>query len=246
MSRPRELRWQSAALRSIIVRTPRVKSFFLEPAAPLTFVAGQHVSVRLTAEDGYRVERNYSIASEPERPERIELAVERLEDGEVSPFFHDVAVEGDTIELRGPIGSHFTWSTGDGGPLLLVAGGSGVVPLRSMIRHRAAQAARVPLLLLLSAPSHEHVLFRDELLAEQNRGGGVHVVLALTREPARRGGDYSRRIDDDMVREVLARFGHAPRHTFVCGSSPFVEAATRALLRAGLEPSTVRTERYGG
>jgi len=131
-----KLRWQEATINAVTPDTPRVKRFLLAPSAPFPFRAGQHVDVRLTAPDGYRAERSYSIASAPEDTARIELAIERLDDGEVSPFFHDVAEIGDAIELRGPIGGHFVWDVNDGGPLLLLGGGSGVVPLMSMLRHR--------------------------------------------------------------------------------------------------------------
>ena len=144
----RGLRWQQAKITAIVPQTPRIKSFYFELARPFAFRAGQHVDVRLTAPDGYQAERSYSIASAPEMQSRLELAIERLDDGEVSPFFHDVAAVGDDIELRGPIGGHFVWEVADGGPLLLLGGGSGVVPLMSMIRHRASQNSRVPTLLL--------------------------------------------------------------------------------------------------
>ena len=142
-----KLRWQEAKIAAIMPDTPRVKSFLLAPSAPFPFRAGQHVDVRLTAPDGYQAERSYSIASAPEETAAIELAIERLDDGEVSPFFHDIAEVGDAIELRGPIGGHFVWDVVDGGPLLLLGGGSGVVPLMSMLRHRFARAGAPAVLL---------------------------------------------------------------------------------------------------
>ena len=160
-----KLNWQEATIVGIASDTPRVKSFLFATPAPIAFRAGQHVDVRLTAPDGYQAERSYSIASAPERTDGIELAIERLDDGEVSPFFHEVAEIGDAIELRGPIGGHFVWSVEDGGPLLLLGGGSGVVPLMSMLRHRAARGSDVPALLLFSARTWEDVIFRDELIA---------------------------------------------------------------------------------
>jgi ferredoxin-NADP reductase len=238
--------WQSAKVVTVVSRTARVKSVFLEPRERFSFRAGQHVDVRLTADDGYRAQRSYSIASEPESPGPLELAIERLDDGEVSPFLHDELAPGDELELRGPIGGHFVWSVSDGGPLLFVAGGSGIVPLRSMIRHHAAQRAREPLLLLFSAPTWDEVIFRDELLAYEAKERGLAVVLTLTREPARRAGDFSRRVDDAMLVELLARFAREPKLSFVCGSNPFVAAAAGALVRAGVDPATIRTERYGG
>src|SRR6478752_1311587 len=143
-----KLRWQEAKIAAIMPDTPRVKSFLLAPSAPFPFRAGQHVDVRLTAPDGYQAQRSYSIASAPGANGTIELAVERLDDGEVSPFFHEVAMAGDEIELRGPIGGHFVWTAEQGGPVLLIGGGSGVVPLMSMIRHRHLTASPAPMLLL--------------------------------------------------------------------------------------------------
>jgi ferredoxin-NADP reductase len=148
--------------------------------------------------------------------------------------------------LRGPIGGHFVWEVADGGPLLLLGGGSGVVPLMSMIRHRAQQNSRVPTLLLSSARTFGDVLFRDELLALQARGDGFELALALTREPAKRARDFWRRVDTGMLTELLARLPQAPKQVFVCGSNPFVEAAADATIGAGIAPGLIRTERYGG
>jgi len=240
------LRWQPAKITAIVSDTPRVKNFFFELSRPFSFRAGQHVDVRLTAPDGYQAERSYSIASAPEVQTSLELAIERLDDGEVSPFFHDVAAVGDDIELRGPIGGHFVWQVADGGPLLLLGGGSGTVPLMSMIRHRASQDSRIPTLLLFSARTFDDVLFRDELLARDKRGDGFELALALTRESAERARDYGRRVDAAMLTELLARLPQAPKHVFVCGSNPFVEAAAEAAIASGVAPGLIRTERYGG
>jgi ferredoxin-NADP reductase len=242
----RGLQWQLAAIIRIAPLSPRVMSFTFAPSQPFPFRAGQHVDIRLTAPDGYRAERSYSIASPPETPSLIELVIERIENGEVSPFFHEIAVVGDDIELRGPIGGHFVWGPDDGGPLLLIGGGSGVVPLMSMLRHRAAQDSRVPALLLFSARTWDDVIFRDELLALDARQDGFELVLTLTREPARREGDFMRRVDASMLAEVLARLPSAPRHVFVCGTNAFVEAAADSAIAAGLSPGIIRTERYGG
>jgi ferredoxin-NADP reductase len=173
----RALRWQQATITAIVPQTPRVKSFVFAPSHPFSFRAGQHVDVRLTAPDGYSTERSYSMASAPETRDSIELAIERLDDGEVSPFFHEVAVVGDEIELRGPIGGHFVWDIADGGPLLLLGGGSGVVPLMSMIRHRAAQGSTIPVLLFYSARSWDEIIFRNELIALDDRQDGFELVL---------------------------------------------------------------------
>jgi ferredoxin-NADP reductase len=239
------LHWQSSVITAIVKQTSRVTSFFFAPSHPFAFQAGQHVDVRLTAPDGYQAQRSYSIASAPETAGTIELAIERLDDGEVSPYFHDVVVVGDSIELRGPIGGHFVWSSADGGPLLLLGGGSGVVPLMSMIRHRAAQRSTVPLLLLFSARSWEDLIFRDELFALQGRHDGFDLALALTRDRPRREGDFGHRVDAAMMTALLGRLPEEPTQIFICGSNPFVSAAADAAIEAGLDPALIRTERYG-
>lgn len=245
MTEPK-LRWQQATIETIVPLSRRIKSFVFSPSEPFAFRAGQHVDVRLTAPDGYQAERSYSIASAPDSGPHFELAIERLEEGEVSPFFHDVAEVGDAIELRGPIGGHFIWSIEDGGPILLIGGGSGVVPLLSILRHRAAHASMTPMGLIYSARTWEELICRDELAMMGEASDGIAVAFALTREPARRPADYSRRIDAAMVAELLARLPEAPRRTFVCGSNRFVEAATEAAISAGIPANIIRTERYGG
>jgi ferredoxin-NADP reductase len=242
----RILRWQQAAITAIVPQTARVNSYVLAPSHPFAFRPGQHVDVRLTAPDGYRAERSYSIASAPETPDRIELAIERLDDGEVSSFFHDVAIVGDDVELRGPIGGHFVWEVGDGGPLLLLGGGSGVVPLMSMIRHRAAQGSTIPVLLFYSVRSWDEIIFRDELIALQERLDGFELVFSLTRERARRERDYERRLDTAILTEVLPRLPQGPRQVFVCGSNAFVSTAADSAIAAGVSTGIIRTERYGG
>ncbi len=241
----RRARWQAATIAAIVPRTVRVTSYFFRLAAPFAFRAGQHVDVRLTAPDGYQAQRSYSIASAPEDGGDLELAIERLDDGEVSPYFHDVAMVGDTVELHGPIGGHFVWSVGDGGPLLLLGGGSGVVPLMAMIRHRAARGAGVPAILAYSARTWDEVIFRDELLALHDRRDGFDLVLAMTREAARRAVDQSRRIDAAMILDLLARLPQRPGRVFVCGSNPFVTAAADGLVEAGIPAAGIRIERYG-
>lgn len=176
----------------------------------------------------------------------IELVIERLENGEVSPFFHDVAAVGDEIEIRGPIGGHFVWRVEDGGPLLLLGGGSGVVPLMSMLRHRAAQASQLPALLLYFARTWDDFMFRDELIALHDRRDGFELVLASTREPPRRAGDEGRRVDAQMIGDKLERLPGAPPHVFVCGANAFVETAAQSAIAAGVPAKIIRTERYGG
>ena len=216
--------------------TPTAHTFVVEVPGWPGHRAGQHVDVRLTAEDGYQAQRSYSIASAPESPE-LELTVEELADGEVSPYLVGVAEPGDRFELRGPIGGYFTWSAATGGPLLLVAGGSGVVPLMAMIRHRRAVGSSVDARLLLSVQTRADIIYRSELEAS-----GVPVHVTLTRESPADWAGYTRRIDAAMLREV----GPGPgAHVYVCGPTPFVEEAARLLVEIGHAPAAVRTERFG-
>jgi ferredoxin-NADP reductase len=240
------IRWQMAVVTEIREQTARIKSFFFRLPQPFAFQAGQHVDVRLTAPDGYRAMRSYSIASAPEDGATIELAIERLEDGEVSLFFHETVAVGDEIELRGPLGGYFIWPPTNDGPLFFAGGGSGVVPLMSMIRHRAAAHQSVPVLLLYSARDWDDVLFRDELIAFDGRNDGFTLVLTLTRAPARRPRDYSRRVDATMIAETLARLPAPPRFGYVCGANAFVNAAADGAVAAGIPATDIRTERYGG
>ncbi len=238
--------WQPAIITEIVQRTPRVKSFRLKPKHPFMFTAGQHAEVRLTAPDGYRAQRSYSISSAPEEMESFELTIERLDDGEVSPFFHDVAMLGDEIEVRGPLGGHFIWSAAAGGPVLLIGGGSGVAPLVSMVRHRVmSRGLWAPMLLLFSARMWDEVIFRDELIELAEMQNGFDLVLAITREASRRPGDYARRIDGLILAEVVARLPALPAHVFICGANTFCEAAANGAVAAGVPAGVIKTERYG-
>lgn len=237
-------RWQDAVIDRIDHQTPRVVSVFLRAVLGAQ-MAGQHLDVRLTGPDGYQAERSYSIASAPES-DTIELAIERLDDGEVSPFFYEVAQPGDAIEVRGPIGGHFVWRAQDGGPILLVGGGSGVAPLMAMLRYRAAAAPDIPALLLYSARTWEELIFRDELLAAQAGQPHLSFIVVTTRGPRHRPDDYDRRIDRTTVRDVLARWNQTPRHIYVCGSNAFVESVTDDLILEQVPARRIRTERYGG
>lgn len=205
--------------------------------------AGQHVDVRLTAEDGYQAQRSYSIASAPEDG-RLVLTVDRLEDGEVSPYLTDELMVGDRLELRGPIGGYFVWEAADGGPLLLVAGGSGVVPLMAMIRHRDAVGSDVPTRLLLSSRSYEEIIYREELEGLAARDDALEVVHTLTRSRPEGWAGNDRRIDAGMLAEVSWPPEERPL-TFVCGPTPLVEAAGAALVDLGHDPARVKTERFG-
>lgn len=238
--------WQSCVIDGIVRQTPSIKSFFLRLSKPFAHIAGQHVDVRLTAPDGYRAMRSYSIASSAASSPTIELAIERLPDGEVSSFFHDVAAIGDEIELRGPLGGHFLWPEPAVDAVLLIGAGSGLVPLMAMIRQRRALAQTVPTALLLSARTAEDVLFSEELHSIGISDPTFVLALAITREKPLRASDFGRRIDGAMVQEILARLHRTPTQVFVCGSNGFVNIATEGALLAGLAPSIIKTERYGG
>jgi len=202
-------------------------------------VAGQHVDIRLTAPDGYQAQRSYSIASGPEDG-RLALTVERIDDGEVSPYLTGVLQEGDEIELRGPIGAHFSWRVEDGGPLLLIGGGSGLVPLRSMLRHRAARDSDVDTRLLVSARTFADLLYRDEL----GEGPGLAIHRTLTRERPDGWDGFGRRVDREMLEAVGPPPDARPR-VFVCGPTGFVEQVADALVELGHAPGAVHAERFG-
>jgi ferredoxin-NADP reductase len=227
------LNWRLAAVAEFVDETPRTRTLVLDVDDWPGHRAGQHVDVRLTAEDGYQVERSYSIASGP-NDGKLELTVELIEDGEVSPYLVGEARPGDTFEVRGPIGGWFAWDPSEGGPLLLVGGGSGVVPLRSMLRVRPPEVAAR---LIYSARTLEDVIYRNELEAL-----GDDVVLTLTRE--QRDGFHTGRVDADLLRETGFPPAQEPR-IFVCGPTPFVESVASALVALGHPAERVRTERFG-
>ena len=237
--------WQEATVQRIVGQTPTVKSFFLRPSRWGSFDAGQHVDIRLTAPDGYQAQRSYSIGSAPESSE-VELVIERLDDGEVSPFFHQVVAPGDAIEMRGPIGGHFIWRKDDGGPLLLVGGGSGVVPLMSILRHRGIVAPGVPVALVYSARRVVDIIFHDELMARADDDVALALFATVTRETPTEARLRAGRIDGDLIAAALARLGTLPRHTYVCGANAFVDVATRLMIEMGVPFASIRTERYGG
>lgn len=238
--------WNETRIVDIIRRTPSVTSYFFDAGAGFRHVAGQHMVVRLSAPDGYSAMRSYSIASAPSTDGMIELAIERLADGEVSAFFHDVAAVGDMIELRGPLGGHFIWSPGDPGASLLIGGGSGVVPLMAMLRQRSAQPSGQPMALLLSARSRAEAPFLEELVEMDTKCRDFSFTVTFTRQRPERSEDLGRRVGKEMIAGVLARLGQLPTRTYICGSHRFVDAAADSVLAAGIAPSTVRTERYGG
>ena len=225
----------------MITETRRVKTLALAVPGWPGHRAGQHVDIRLTAEDGYQAERSYSIASAPDGT-RIELTVERLDDGEVSPYLTDELRPGDQIELRGPIGGYFVWEPSQSDPLFLVAGGSGVVPLMAMLRHRAAAGSDADARLLFSSRGWDDIIYRDEL--ERLNGAGLTVVHTLTRSQPPCWTSYARRVDADMLAEIGPPPAERPL-VYICGPTPFVEAVATALVQLGHEPHWIKTERFG-
>jgi ferredoxin-NADP reductase len=223
----------------LVEETARVRTIVLDVPEWPGHRAGQHLDIRLTAEDGYRAEREYSIASAPGEP--VAITVERLDDGEVSPYLTDELRTDDSIELRGPIGGYFVWDPENGGPLLLVAGGSGIVPLRAMLRHRLRSGSEVPVRLLYSSRSLADVIYRAEL-DEPVRG--VEVVHTLTREQPPGWTGYARRVDAALLGEVVWPADADPL-AFVCGPTSFVETVASGLVQMGYGPERIRTERFG-
>ena len=235
--------WQLGEVAEVIPETPRVSSLVLDVPAWPGHLAGQHVDVRLTAEDGYQAQRSYSIASAPE-DSRVILTVERLEEGEVSPYLVGEVRAGDKIELRGPIGGYFVWKAGDDRPLLLVAGGSGIVPLMAMIRHHAAAGSTAYVRLLYSSRSLDDLIYRDELANLAAGGMRLQVSHTLTRSQPPGWEGYSRRVDGEMVAEVAWPRKDSPA-VFVCGPTAFVETAAGLLLESGYDATWIKTERFG-
>jgi ferredoxin-NADP reductase len=237
------LTWRLAEVVDVIPETPRATTIVFDVPAWPGHRAGQHVDVRLTAEDGYQAQRGYSIASVPDESTRVELLVVRLEDGEVSPYLTGGLRPGDRIELRGPIGGYFTWEPEQAdGPLLLVAGGSGIAPLMSMLRLHAKTRSDVEARLLMSSRDWDDIIYRDEL--EQLNGDGRLVVHTLTKSQPPGWKGYARRVDAEMLAEIGPSPTEQP-HVYVCGSTPFVEAVAESLLGLGHQPQAIKTERFG-
>lgn len=234
--------WRTATVREIVAETAHANTIALDVPGWPGHLAGQHVDVRLTADDGYQAERSYSIASAPETA-GLSLTVELFEDGEVSPYLVQELQAGDQFELRGPVGGYFVWRARDGGPLVLLAGGSGLVPLMAMLRHHAAQGSTVPAHLLVSARSLEDVLYRDELATLAGRDG-VRVSYTLTRSRPEGWTGFARRVDSEMLAEVAPSPGERPR-IFVCGPTAFVESVADSLVALGHAPGSIRAERFG-
>jgi ferredoxin-NADP reductase len=238
------LNWQIASVKDIKSETANVKSFTLTLPAWMRHRAGQHYDIRLTAEDGYQAQRSYSIASEPEREGKIDLTVERISDGEVSAYMHDVLMPGDRLEVRGPIGGYFVWEATMDEPLLLIAGGSGVVPLMSMIRHRAAVGGKNPTSLLYSSRSFEDVIYYHELEKLRAANPGLQVFHTLTRSQPSDWTGYARRIDAEMLKEVAQPLGRSVQ-VFICGPTLLVESVSNTLVKIGINSNQIRTERFG-
>jgi ferredoxin-NADP reductase len=233
------LTWQVATVGPVTDETPQVRTIALDVPGWLGHRAGQHLDVRLTAEDGYRAERSYSIASAP--GEQVAITVERLDDGEVSPYLTEELRPGDELELRGPIGGYFVWEPSDGGPLLLLAGGSGVVPLRAILRHRERTGSTVPVRLLYSSRSEADVIYRAEL---ENPPKGVEVIHTLTRHQPPGWTGYARRVDADLLAEVAWPAADAPL-AYACGPTSFVETVSAGVVGLGYPALRVKTERFG-
>ena len=223
--------WQIGTVTRVKEETPRVKSFRIELPMWMEHLPGQHYDVRLTAPDGYQAQRSYSIASSPLDEGEVELTIDRLDDGEVSPYFHDVVVEGDQVELRGPFASYFVWR-GES-PALLVGGGSGVVPLMAILRHRRRTMPELPMALVYSVRAAEDVIYADEL--------GQETILTFTRQPPADWTGHTGRLDA----ELIASAGLEDGMVFVCGTNGFVESAVELVLAEGVDPRQVRTERFG-
>jgi ferredoxin-NADP reductase len=242
-STPKRLIWRVAEVAKIVDETPRVKSLVLDVPGWPGHRPGQHVDVRLTAEDGYQAQRSYSVASEPENT-YLMLTVELIEAGEVSPYLTADVRPGDKFELRGPIGGYFIWTVAIGGPVFLVAGGSGIVPLMSMLRQRAAAESRTPAVLLYSSRTFDDIIYRKELDQMAARNDGLTVLYTLTRRqpPGWTGG--ARRIDRSMLASVGPSVMARPK-IFICGPTSLVESAAQSLLKLGYERNLIKTERFG-
>jgi len=240
----RRLIWRLAEVQQLVVETPRVRSLALSVPGWPGHRAGQHVDVRLTAEDGYQAQRSYSIASAPDASDQLTLTVERLDDGEVSPYLTEEIRSGDQLELRGPIGGYFAWDLEMEGPLLLVAGGSGICPLMAMLRRRAAAASSVPARLLYSSRSWQDIIYRQELDRLGASDTGLRVVHTLTREEPPDWSGRSGRIDRAMLADVAWLPTDRPL-MYVCGPTPLVENVADALVSLGHDSERVKTERFG-
>ena len=238
------INWQIASVARITPENTKVKSFTLTLPEWMRHRAGQHYDIRLTAEDGYQAQRSYSIASEPEREGEVDITVERINDGEVSTYMHEVLVPGDRIEARGPIGGYFVWEAKMTEPLLLIAGGSGIVPLMSMLRHRAVTGGRNPAALLYSSRNFADIIYYIELEKLRAANGGLQLLYTLTRSQPVDWKGYARRIDADMLKEIAQPLGKSVQ-VYVCGPTLLVETVANALVKLEIDSNQIRTERFG-
>jgi ferredoxin-NADP reductase len=236
--------WHTVTVREVIEETASARTLVLDVPGWPGHAAGQHLDVRLTAEDGYQAQRSYSIASAPEDTPRVALTVERIDDGEVSPYLAGEVIPGDQFEVRGPVGGHFTWRAADGGPVVLIAGGSGVVPLMAMLRHRARAGSTADVRLLYSARTAGDLFYRDELERLASARDGLSITYTLTRERREGWTGHTRRVDTPMLRALGPTPTAAPR-IFVCGPTPFVETVADLLVALGHAPARIHTERFG-
>lgn len=245
-----ERSWQTAHIVKIDVLSPRIRRFVLRPEHWQPALAGQHLDVRLTADDGYQAQRSYSLltaaAGSGDMAGTYELAIELLDDGEVSPYFHEVAAVGDTLEVRGPFGGHFVWQASDPAPVLLIGGGSGAVPLLAMAQERKLRQSTAAMAFLYAARQQVDVIQYANLQAWAAAGDGFQLRLALSREMPLHPEDFSGRIDSNKLQKMLDLLGTTPVTTYICGSNGFVETASQALLTLGVDATTIRTERFGG
>ena len=237
------LTWQLATVVELMVETERVTSLVLDPPDWPGHRAGQHLDVRLTAEDGYVAERSYSIASAPE-DEHLMLTIERLDDGEVSPYLVEELRPGDQLELRGPIGGYFVWEESLGGPVGLIGGGSGIVPLRAIVRHWIATGPEVPVSMVYSSRSWSELIYRDELLRDADTHEKFELRFALTREWPDDYAGHTGRIDRPLLEMAIGAVAEMPL-VYICGPNAFVEAASGWLVEIGHDPGRIRTERFG-
>jgi ferredoxin-NADP reductase len=237
---PGRLTWQVATVTTVTQETPTVRTIGLDVPSWPGHRAGQHLDVKLTADDGYSAERSYSIAAAADDP--VAITVERLDDGEVSPYLTEDLNSGDQLEVRGPVGGYFVWESTDGGPLLLLAGGSGIVPLRAILRQREHTGSDTPVKLLYSARMLSELIYRDELDGHHD---GVEIIYSLTREQPADWTGYARRVDGALLAETAWPAGKTPL-AFVCGPTSFVETVAGGLVALGYEPGRVKTERFGG
>lgn len=244
MSQKPAISWQLATVKNIREENARVKTYTLELPHWVDHIAGQHYDLRLTAPDGYQAQRSYSVASAPGQPGIIELTVENLEDGEVSYFMHEVVQIGDQLEVRGPIGGYFIWKPEQTQPLLLIGGGSGIVPLMAMVRHRATSNATVFTTLLYSTRSPQQAIYADELRERQQKDKNLAIIFTYTRTSPTDWSGYNRRIDKAILQEVLQTYPVLPL-VYVCGPTAFVENTANHLLALDIPASSILTERFG-